>query len=112
MEDYKDDYNYYYKLNYEILRSLRLILDTGIHYYDWGYQKCYDLLKENLPTYTDKQIDKAILRYMNDPGQAITYKIGEKAILHVVNTLLTKGHHIKDIHQKILENDTLPIEFL
>ena len=109
--DYKDDYNYYYKLNYEILRSLRLILDTGIHYYDWGYQKCYDLLKENLPTYTDKQIDKAILRYMNDPGQAITYKIGEKAILHVVNTLLTKGHHIKDIHQKILENDTLPIEF-
>ena len=79
--DYKDDYEYYFKLQYEILRSLRLILDTAIHYFNWPYDKCFQLMKKHLPYYTDRQIDKAILRYMNDPGQAITYKIGEKAFL-------------------------------
>ena len=109
--EYKDDYNYYFKLNYEILRSLRLILDPAIHYYGWNYDKCYNLLKENLPHFTDIQIEKSILRYMNDPGQAITYKIGEKAFLYTVNKLLNKGYNIKDIHQKILDYDVIPIEF-
>ena len=47
--DYKDDFQYYYKLHYEILRSLRLIIDPGIHYFGWDYQKCSNLLKEYLP---------------------------------------------------------------
>lgn len=110
--EYKDDYNYYYKIHYEILRSLRLIIDTGIHYYGWSYQKCFNLFKEYLPNYTDIQIDKAILRYMNDPGQAITYKIGEKAFLFTINNLLKQGYHIKDIHHKILNSVPMPIEFL
>lgn len=110
--EYKDDYNYYFKLNYEILRSLRLILDPAIHYYGWNYDKCYNLLKENLPHFTDMHIEKSILRYMNDPGQAITYKIGEKAFLYTLNKLLNKGYNIKDIHQKILDYDVLPIELL
>ena len=110
--DYKDDFQYYYKLQYEILRSLRLIIDPGIHYFGWGYQKCSNLLKDYLPNYTEKQIDKAILRYMNDPGQAITYKIGEKVFLHTIHKLIEKGHNIKDIHEKILNAGPMPIEFL
>ena len=110
--DYKDDFQYYYKLQYEILRSLRLIIDPGIHYFGWDYQKCSNLLKDYLPNYTEKQIDKAILRYMNDPGQAITYKIGEKVFLHTIHKLIEKGHNIKDIHEQILNAGPMPIEFL
>lgn len=110
--DYKDDFDYYYKLHYEILRSLRLIIDTGIHYYGWSYQKCFNLFKKYLPNYSDIQIDKAIIRYMNDPGQAITYKIGEKAFLYTINKLLQKGMDIKDIHHTILNSGTMPVEFL
>ena len=61
---------------------------------------------------TDEGIDKAILRYMNNPGQAITYKIGEKAFLYVRENLLKEGYDIKEIHQIILEKGNYPIEFL
>ena len=49
---------------------------------------------------------------MNDPGQAITYKIGEKAFIYVREHLLKEGYEIKDIHQIILEKGPCPIEFL
>jgi len=109
--NYKDDYEYYFKLQYEILRSLRLILDTGIHSFGWSYEKCFDLMKKHL-IHTDEDIDKAILRYMNNPGQAITYKLGEKAFLYVREQLLKEGYEIKDIHQILLETGPCPIEML
>tara|TARA_Y100001958_G_C21223449_1_gene548809 strand:+ start:538 stop:2106 length:1569 start_codon:yes stop_codon:yes gene_type:complete len=108
--NYKDDYEYYFKLEYERLRSLRLILDTAIHFFGWKYDQCFQLMKKELVNYTDKQIDKAIIRYMNNPGQAITYKIGEKAFLYVRDKLLKEGHTIKDIHQIMLEVGPCPIE--
>jgi prolyl oligopeptidase len=110
--DFEDSFEYYYKLEYEILRSIRLVLDTGIHYFDWDYQKCFDFYKKHLKNHNDEQIDKAILRYMNDPGQAITYKIGEKVFLYVRNKLLSDGYSIKDIHDIMLELGPCPIEML
>ena len=47
---------------------------------------------------------------MNNPGQAITYKIGEKTMLYIRDNLLKQGYSIKDIHEIILDrliNDTL-----
>ena len=49
---------------------------------------------------------------MNHPGQAVTYKLGEKAFLYVRDRLFKKGYSIKDIHQKMLEIGPCPIEFL
>ena len=51
--EYKDLFEYWYKLKYELLRSCRLVLDTGIHYYGWNEDKC---LK-----YMEKYIDKKVL---------------------------------------------------
>ena len=71
----------------------------------------FQLMKENL-YFEDEQIKNAILRYMDDPGQAITYKIGEKAFLYIREKLLKEGYQIKDIHQKILDIGPCPINFL
>ena len=109
--DYKNNLEYYFKIQYEVQRSLRLILDTGIHYFGWDYDKCFQTMKKHL-THTDEQIDKAILRYMNNPGQAITYKIGEKAFLFIREKLLKKGYEIKDVHQIMLDIGPCPIELL
>ena len=109
--DYKNNLEYYFKIQYEVQRSLRLILDTGIHYFGWDYDKCFQTMKKHL-THTDEQIDKAILRYMNNPGQAITYKIGEKAFLFIREKLLKKGYEIKDVHQIMLDLGPCPIELL
>tara|TARA_B100001094_G_scaffold198460_1_gene192554 strand:- start:538 stop:756 length:219 start_codon:yes stop_codon:yes gene_type:complete len=62
--------------------------------------------------FEDDQIHNEILRYMDDPGQAITYKIGEKAFLFIREKLLKEGSTIQDIHQKMLAIGPCPIEFL
>ena len=110
--DYKENYEYYFKIQYEIHRSLRLIIDTGIHFFGWSYEKCFKLMKKYLTNHSEKQIENEIVRYMNHPGQAVTYKLGEKAFLYVRDRLLKKGYSIKDIHQKMLEVGPCPIEFL
>ena len=72
--DYKNKGEYYYSLKYQILRSSRLILDTGIHYYGWTYDKCIDFIKKNISETGYNEI----LRYVSSPGQALTYKTGEQ----------------------------------
>tara|TARA_B100000686_G_scaffold354758_2_gene467013 strand:- start:5273 stop:6823 length:1551 start_codon:yes stop_codon:yes gene_type:complete len=109
--DYKDDLHYYFKIQYEINRSLRLLLDTGIHYFHWDYNKCKRYMKKYL-TNDEERIHNDILRYMNNPGQAITYKIGEKAFLYFRNKLLEQGIPIKDIHQILLNIGPCPIEIM
>ena len=109
--DYDDDLHYYFKIQYEINRSLRLLLDTGIHYFHWDYNKCKKYIQKYL-TDDEERIHNDILRYMNDPGQAITYKIGEKAFLYFRNKLLKQGISIKDIHQIIFNIGPCPIEIM
>lgn len=99
--NYNNDYEYYFKLQYDIHRTMRLIIDTGIHYYGWDYNKCYELMKENL-SFPENYLKKELLRYINLPGQAITYKIGEKTILYLRNKSLNEGMTIKDFHKKIM----------
>ena len=109
--DYQYDLKYYFKLQYEIQRSVRLIIDTAIHFFGWDYSKCFQFMKKYLH-FEDDQIHNEILRYMDDPGQAITYKIGEKAFLFIREKLLKEGSTIQDIHQKMLAIGPCPIEFL
>ena len=109
--DYQHDLKYYFKLQYEIHRSVRLIIDTAIHFFGWDYSKCFQFMKKYLH-FEDEQIHNEILRYMDDPGQAITYKIGEKAFLYIREKLLKEGYTIRDIHQKMLAIGPCPIDFL
>ena len=43
--DYKNKYEYYFKLKYDLLRSIRLVLDTGIHYFSWKKEDCLNFHK-------------------------------------------------------------------
>jgi uncharacterized protein (DUF885 family) len=106
--EYKDDIEYAGKLYSEMFRSVRLIVDTGIHYYNWTYDKCFDIFKKytSLP---NSEIESEIYRYVADPGQALAYKIGELTILN-----LKKKYNgdIKKFHRLILENGVLPLDIL
>ena len=106
--EYKDYIEYAGKLYSEMFRSVRLIVDTGIHYYNWPYKKCFDIFKKytSLP---DSEIEAEIYRYVADPGQALAYKVGELTILN-----LKKKYNgdIKKFHSLILENGVLPLDIL
>ena len=109
--NYKDDINYYFKLEYDIHRILRLIIDTGIHYYGWSYDKCFSLMRENL-SYSDDHINRELLRYIDLPGQALTYKVGEKTLMYLRYKFLQKGYSVKDFHKLVLDVGPCPLDIL
>jgi uncharacterized protein (DUF885 family) len=105
---YDDDLSYYGKLNLEMLRSVRLVVDTGMHYYGWGIDKSFKFFKK-YTFYTDSSIKKELYRYLAIPGQALAYKIGEKVILDLKKKY--DGNN-KDFHHKLLKNGNVPLEIL
>ena len=109
--EYDNDLEYYGKLNSEMLRAVRLVVDTGIHYYNWSYKQCYDVFKKNtvLP---DSEIEAEVYRYSAMPGQALAYKIGELTILDLRDKYLKKGGKIKKFHRLVLEDGPLPLDIL
>ena len=110
--EYNNDFEYYYSLQYRIERSLRLIIDTGIHYYGWDFQKCFDYMKKYLKYYSDDYIKDQILRYSSNPGQALTYVIGREVILHLKKDFMKKNNDIKTFHKIILDIGPCQLDLL
>lgn len=106
--EYKTLESYFGKLVLEMVRALRLVVDTGIHYYGWSYQKTFNYYKK-YSFNGDLQIKTQILRYIALPGQALCYKMGEKVILDLKKKY--KGN-VKDFHTKIIENGAIPLWLL
>ena len=94
-----------------MFRCARLVIDTGIHYFGWNYDKCFKFMKDNL-NQENSMIHKELLRYNNLPGQALTYKIGEKTFLYLRNEYINKGGNIKDFHQTIMKIGPCPLDSL
>ena len=109
--NYTDPKREYFRLKYDMLRSVRLVIDTGIHYFGWDYDKCYHFMKDQLKS-SDEAIHRALLRYIDNPGQALTYKIGQKTILYLRDEYIKKGGNLKDFHEKIMRIGPCPIDAL
>ena len=109
--NYSNPKREYFRLKYDMLRSIRLVVDTGIHYFGWDYDKCYHFMKDHLKS-SDEDIHRALLRYIDIPGQALTYKIGQKTILYLRDKYIKNGGDIKDFHEKIMRIGPCPIDAL
>lgn len=103
-----DTLGYVGKLNSEMFRALRLIIDTGIHHYGWSYEKCVKLFQK-YSLLAKSEIDAEFYRYVAMPGQALAYKIGELTILQLREKF--KGD-IKKFHRIVLEDGSLPLDIL
>lgn len=106
--EYKNKGEYYHKLKYSILRACRLILDTGIHYYGWDYEKCLKFFNKNI----NPESSNEFLRYISYPGQALCYKIGEKVFLFLKDEYLKKNIELKDFHEIVLSYGPIPLDIL
>ncbi len=110
--DYKDPYSRFGKLIHEMLRAVRLVIDTGIHRYGWSFEKSLDYLRSKTGmSYFDARNE--IRRYIANPGQAVTYKLGERYILSLRDAFLAdnKGT-LKDFHSFLLDKGPVPFVFL
>jgi uncharacterized protein (DUF885 family) len=102
------------RLQAEIFRAARLVVDTGIHAKGWTREQAIQYMVENTGM-SDTEVTTEIERYMALPGQACAYKVGELKILELrarAKAAFGDKFSIKDFHAVILENGALPLTVL
>ncbi|MEP5568945.1 MAG: DUF885 domain-containing protein [Halioglobus sp.] len=72
---YADPYSDYGRLNSEIFRALRLVVDTGLHAKGWSQEQAVQYMLANA-SFPETKIRSEVRRYLANPGQATSYKIG------------------------------------
>ena len=107
----KDPYILYYQSMYNIVRSVRLVVDIGIHMYGWSLSKTLSFMKYHTHM-KDEQLLLEIYRYIDTPGQALSYKMGELTIRKLKKQWLSKGGTEAMFHKHILDRGPCPISFL
>lgn len=111
---YKDPYSKYGQLSAEMLRSVRLVVDTGIHYKHWDRRQAIDYFKANTSV-PEPQIETEVSRYIDWPGQALAYKTGQLRILELrarAQGALGPRYDIRDFHEVVLCNGPVPLDVL
>ncbi|NOT75755.1 MAG: DUF885 domain-containing protein [Cyclobacteriaceae bacterium] len=102
------------RLQAEMFRSVRLVVDTGIHHKRWTRQQAIDYMVANtgMPT---SEVTTEIERYVVMPGQACAYKIGMLKILELrekAKTALGEKFDLRKFHNAVLKNGSVPLELL
>ena len=101
-------------LSAEIHRAIRLVVDTGIHSKGWSRERAIEYSLSN-EAESKESITSEIERYMANPGQALSYKIGQLKIQELRNNAqksLGEKFDIKVFHRKILESGCIPLQLL
>ena len=111
---YTDPYSRFGKLSYEMLRAARLVVDTGMHLLGWSRDRAIGYLEENgVTTEQDREVE--IDRYIVWPGQALSYKTGERKIREIrakAERILASRFDIRRFHNALLDSGPLPLALL
>jgi len=111
---YSDPYERYGRLSYEMVRAVRVVIDTGIHARGWSREEAVRYFMEQ----TGKPATLAegeVLRAIWDPGSLVAYKAGELAFKTMrarASAQLGKAFDVRDFHSFVLREGSLPLDFL
>lgn len=102
------------RLQAELFRAIRLVVDTGIHHKRWTREQAIAYMGDNAGM-AKSDIEAEIERYIVMPGQACAYKIGMLKLLELrtkAQTALGDKFKLTEFHQTILQNGSMPLELL
>lgn len=108
---FTDPYQYFGKLSDEMLRAMRLVVDTGLHAKGWTREQAIQYMKDNSPM-AESDIVAEVERYMAIPGQALSYKVGQLKIISLrqkAEAALGERFDLKLFHDQILTTGSLPM---
>ena len=111
---YKDPYSRMGRLTYDMLRSCRLVADTGLHWMNWSYDQTIEFMMQNTAM-GSHGIHQEVKRYIAWPGQACGYKIGELELRKMrarAETELGDKFDVRDFHEVIFECGPAPLRIL
>jgi uncharacterized protein (DUF885 family) len=105
------------RLRAELLRAVRLVLDTGLHHEGWSRERALDYATEQFGSGSGASgfLLLEIDRYIADPGQALGYKVGEIAIRKMrddAQRRLGSAFDLRSFHDAVLESGPLPLDVL
>jgi uncharacterized protein (DUF885 family) len=111
---YQDPYSDYGRLSDEMLRAIRLVVDTGLHYKHWTRQQVVDYFHEH-SSEDEPDLQAETDRYIVSPAQALAYKLGQLEILKLrerAQKELGSRYDIRTFHDEILNGGALPLDVL
>ena len=111
---YQDPYSDFGRLSTELWRAVRLVLDTGLHAKQWSREQAMDYFRQNT-LLSERDIQKETERYITNPGQATSYKIGELKIFELrrkAQAALGDRFDIRDFHTVVLGSGAVPLDIL
>jgi len=111
---FTDPYQYFGMLGAEMHRAVRLVVDTGLHSKGWSREKAIAYCLDN-EAESEASITSEIERYMANPGQALSYKIGQLKIRELrgkAEEILGEKFDIRDFHKQVLETGCVPLALL
>ncbi|MDV6234126.1 DUF885 domain-containing protein [Leptospira ellisii] len=111
---FDDPYSDLGRLQAELFRAVRLVVDTGLHYKRWDRERAISYMMENTGM-APKDVTAEIERYIVYPGQACSYKLGMLKILELrekVRAVKKEKFDIREFHSVVLDSGSLPLTIL
>ncbi len=111
---YKDPYEDYGRLQLDIWRAIRLVVDTGVHSKGWSRQQMVDFFHEH-SAIDESSVQAEVDRYIANPAQALAYKSGQLKLLELrerARTKLGAKFDLRAFHDEVLGSGALPLDVL
>jgi uncharacterized protein (DUF885 family) len=111
---YQDPYSDYGRLEGDIWRAIRLVVDTGVHSQHWTRQQMVDYFHDH-SAIGETSVQAETDRYIAWPSQALAYKVGQLKILELrdrAKKALGDKFDIRAFHDQVLDSGALPLDVL
>jgi uncharacterized protein (DUF885 family) len=111
---YQDPYSDYGRLEGDMERAIRLVVDTGVHSEHWTRQQMVDYFHDH-SAIAEPEVQAEVDRYIAWPSQALAYKIGQLKILELrakAKTALGDKFDLRAFHDEVLDSGALPLDVL
>lgn len=111
---FTDPYQWYGRLSDEMLRAMRLVVDTGLHAKGWSREQAIQYMRDNSSMATT-DIEAEVERYIVWPGQALGYKVGQlriSAMRERAERALGTRFDVREFHSQLLRDGAVPLDVL
>jgi uncharacterized protein (DUF885 family) len=111
---YQDPYSDYGRLEGDIWRAIRLVVDTGVHSNGFTREQMVQFFHDH-SNIDDTSIQSEVDRYISTPGQALAYKVGQLTILRLrerAQKALGAKFDIRAFHDQVVDAGALPLDVL
>jgi uncharacterized protein (DUF885 family) len=112
---YRTPYDRAGRIMQDMMVSVRLVVDTGMNYFDWSREGAMEYMRRNL-TLSETQIETESLRYSTDiPAQALAYKTGERTMLQLrerARATLGSAFDIRKFHGWLIDHGSMTLDTL